>query len=156
LFNACLPRISIFRTATQTPFIITATPQPLPATDTPQAIKATDTKAEASERLDRVNVYLVAVGDNGVSGQAIGCGDSLVPVEIPIPLSLGVLRAALNELFALEGQQYYGESGLYNALYRSHLSIEDLAVENGEATIHLKGSLVMGGECDNPRIQAQL
>ena len=67
-----------------------------------------------------------------------------------------MLRAALNELFKLEGQQYYGQSGLYNALYQSHLSIADVAVVDGEARIFLTGNLTLGGECDNPRVEEQL
>jgi hypothetical protein len=45
---------------------------------------------------------------------------------------------------------------LYNALYLSHLRIDDLAVVNGGAVIKLKGELVMGGECDIPRVEEQL
>lgn len=103
-----------------------------------------------------VNIYLVAVGDNGASGVQIGCGDSLVPVEVKIEPTLGVLRAALNELLKLEGQREYGQSGLYNALYLSDLSITDVAVIEREAIIQLEGELVFGGECDIPRIEEQL
>ena len=158
---ACLPGFSLTIVATQTPQVITATvpppptattipPSPLPPTQIPPKTQPT------SQGLDRVKIYLIAVGDNGVSGKLIGCGDSLVPVEVSIAPTLGVLRAALNELFKLEGQEYYGESGLYNALYQSHLSIAEVAVVDGEARIYLQGSLTLGGVCDNPRVEEQL
>ncbi len=161
LASACLPGASISLGATQTPFVITATPINKPTTETPP--NPTQTPDSAGNQpavdeggLERVNIYLVAVGDNGASGKAIGCGDSLVAVEVPIPATQGVLRAALNELLALEGQPYYGQSGLYNALYLSHLRIENVSVVDGEALIELKGELVTGGECDIPRIEEQL
>jgi hypothetical protein len=53
-------------------------------------------------------------------------------------------------------QQYYGRSGLYNALYQSDLTIQDLRLENGKASIHLARRLLLGGVCDNPRLEAQL
>lgn len=161
LFYACMP-ISITFGPTATAKVITATTPAITPTGTPQPPSPTATSApthtqpSSSGGLDHVNIYLVAIGDNGASGRAIGCGDSLVAVEVPITPTLGVLRAALNELFDLEGEQYYGESGLYNALYLSHLRIDDLAVVNGEAVIKLKGELVMGGECDIPRVEEQL
>ena len=132
------PTISL-STATPLP---TATAAPLPA--------------PASPGLDRVNIYLVAMGDNGASGKYIGCGDSLVPVEVPIEPTLGVLRAAINELLKLQGQQSYGQSGLYNALYLSDLQLQDVAVIDGVARIALTGQLIYGGECDIPRIEEQL
>ena len=157
---ACMPGVSIFLTDTQTPIVITATPQPgtetaAPIPPTAQAA-ATQTTATTGEGLDHVNIYLVAMGDNGASGELIGCGDSLVPVQVSIEPTLGVLRAALKELFKLEGQADYGQSGLYNALYLSHLEIDDLAVVNGHATMKLSGQVITGGECDIPRIEAQL
>jgi hypothetical protein len=65
------------------------------------------------------------------------------------------LRAALESLLGIK-QQYYGQSGLYNALYQSHLTIQVLRLENGKASIYLAGRLLLGGVCDNPRLEAQL
>ncbi len=96
------------------------------------------------------------MGDNGASGEMIGCGDSLVEVEVSIEPTLGVLRAALNKLFDLEGQAEYGQSGLYNSLYLSSLRVADAAVVDGLAAIYLEGTLIYGGECDIPRIEEQL
>ena len=145
---------------TQTPIVITATPQPAMETAAPIPPKAqaadTQTTAATGEGLNHVNIYFIAMGDNGASGELIGCGDSLVPVKVQIEPTLGVLRAALTELLKLEGQADYGQSGLYNALYLSHLEIDDLAVVNGEAIMKLSGQVVTGGECDIPRIEAQL
>ena len=102
-----------------------------------------------------VQVFLIAVDDGGKSGKKIGCGDSAVPVNVAIQPSLAVLRASYDKLLSMKSQ-YYGESGLYNALYQSNLKVEGLALNNGEAVIHLRGKMAMGGECDSPRVQAQL
>jgi hypothetical protein len=158
---ACMPGFSLTIDATQTPQVVTATVLPQPS-NTPvspslqQPTPVPPTSEPASQGLDRVKIYLVAVGDNGVSGKLIGCGDSLVPVEVRITPTLGVLRAALDELFKLEGEQYYGQSGLYNALYQSQLSIADVAVIDGEARIFLAGTLMLGRVCDTPRVEEQL
>jgi hypothetical protein len=136
--------------------MIIATPQLLPSSTPNLLPAATKPFPTQPTGLDRVNIYLVAVGDNGTSGILIGCGDSLVPVEVRIKSTLGVLRAALNELFKLKGQSMYGQSGLYNALYLSDLSIADVSVIDGEARIDLVGELIIGGVCDIPRIEEQL
>ena len=70
--------------------------------------------------------------------------------------TLAVLHAGLTELFKLEGQKYYGQSGLYNALYQSHLTITSLNIVNREAIISLAGTLSIAGDCDDPRIKNQL
>jgi hypothetical protein len=66
-----------------------------------------------------------------------------------------VLRAALVALLSVKDQTY-GQSGLYNALYQSNLQVDSLSIDGSKASVYLSGSLVMGGECDNPRVQAQL
>jgi hypothetical protein len=103
----------------------------------------------------RLKMFLIAMGDNGQSGQVVGCGDSLIPVNIDVPYTQGVLRAALERLLATK-EQFYGQSGLYNALYQSNLRIDELKIQDGEAIVQLSGQAVLGGECDTPRLIAQI
>jgi len=138
----------------------TASEAAVPATATPpptmlEESSPTQTQADSSSGEQMVKIFLVAVGDQGQSGKEIGCGDSVVPVQVPIPTTQGVLKAALVALLSIK-QQYYGESGLYNALYQSDLHLDSAAVTNGNAVVYLSGTLTLGGECDNPRVQAQL
>ena len=72
-----------------------------------------------------------------------------------IPPTQGILRAALEKLFSAK-QQFYGESGYYNALYQSDLQVTGVTIEQGKAVIHLTGSVVLGGVCDAPRVEAQI
>jgi len=137
-----------------------ATLEPLPtSTETaippsPTVVTPTNTPSSTGEG-QSVLVYLIAVDDNGRSGKLIGCGDSVIPVQVLIPPTQGVLRAALNALLSVK-DQFYGESGLYNALYLSNLQVGDVTIANGQAIIHLTGTLMMGGVCDIPRVEAQL
>ena len=78
-----------------------------------------------------------------------------IPIKLIVPRTEGVLRAALEKLLSMR-DQYFGKSGLYNALYQSNLIVDAVRIENGKATIELSGTLLQGGECDSPRIQAQL
>jgi hypothetical protein len=95
------------------------------------------------------------VGDNGQSGIKVGCGDSLVAVKEPIEPTSGVIRASLNKLFSFK-QQNVGQSGLYNALWQSNLTLASARVDDGVATVTLTGSVQMGGECDTPRFKGQI
>ncbi len=99
---------------------------------------------------DRVKVALIAVG-----GGNVGCGDGVVLVERRITPTTAPLTAAIRELLSLR-QEYYGQSGLRNALYASRLTVQSVTLTNGHAVIRLTGSLNLGGECDDPRVQAQL
>lgn len=138
----------------------TGSPPAQPATLPPspantESAPATPDQATVIVELQTVKVFLVAIGDNGASGKLIGCGDSIMPVTREIVPTQGVLRAALEILLGIK-QQNYGQSGLYNALYQSNLTIEDVRIENGKASIRLSGRLLLGGVCDNPRVEAQL
>lgn len=99
--------------------------------------------------------YLIALEDAGQSGEEIGCGDSVVPVRIEADPGLELTLLSIQRLLVLN-EQYYGESGLYNALYQSDLNVVSLVIENHVATLRLTGELLLGGVCDNPRVLAQL
>jgi hypothetical protein len=97
-----------------------------------------------------VKVALIVPG-----GGKIGCGDGVLLVDQQIPPTQAPLTAAINRLLALR-YQTYGQSGLYNALYQSDLEVQSAAVKDGVAIIRLTGQLKLGGECDDPRVAAQL
>jgi len=126
----------------------------LPATALPVS---TDTQViPAATTKQMVKIFMIAVDDNGQAGTPVGCGDSVVPVMVEIPSTQAVLKAALQALLSTK-DQFYGQSGLYNALYQSDLQLESASIDaSGKASVNLTGSLKMGGECDTPRVQAQL
>lgn len=103
----------------------------------------------------RTNIFLIAVDDGGQSGKKIGCNDSVIPVEVEIEPTIAPLRASLEALLAIE-EEYYGQSGLYNALYASDLEVGAIDIEQRQAFIQLSGTLSIGGVCDAPRVEAQL
>ena len=111
------------------------------------------TSAPATEQTTKI--VLIALEDNGQSGTLVGCGDSAVPITVTIPSTKAVLRAALEKLLSAK-QQFYGESRYYNALYQSDLQVAEVTIEQGKAIIHLTGTLMLGGTCDAPRVQAQI
>ncbi|HET8564405.1 MAG TPA: GerMN domain-containing protein [Candidatus Binatia bacterium] len=136
------PTVQIDPTATQT--ILSPTPA-LPASASASSTAAPQT----------VKVFLIAIEDNGQSGIPVGCGDSALPVTVTIARTQGVLKAALQKLLGMN-EQFYGASGLYNALYQSDLELKSVAIDQGKAIIHLTGTLMLGGVCDNPRVEAQI
>ncbi len=103
-----------------------------------------------------IKVFFIALNDNGKAGKMIGCLDSVVAVDRPIPETSAPLTAALNLLLAFRTQQYYGQSGLYNALYQSNLKLSGVSISGGKATINLTGTYTLGGVCDGPRFLAQI
>lgn len=128
----------------------------LPTATTVQQVPPTATvlaPTTATEQI--VKIVLIALEDNGQSGPLVGCGDSTIPITVTIPRTQGVLRAALEKLLSAK-QQFYGESGYYNALYQSDLQVASVVIEQGKASIHLTGSLMLGGTCDAPRVEAQI
>lgn len=138
-------------TPTNNPTVQPPTVTALPATPTQPPASATPVAVGEQT----VNIFLIALDDNGQAGKLVGCGDSAVAVKVQIPKTLGVLKAALEALLAVK-TQYYGESGLYNSLYQSDLRLISVGIVNGKATIRLAGTLRLGGECDNPRVEAQI
>jgi len=137
------------------PAAATATPAQSPSAVDP-AVTGTDTPPAVDPPATlMVKMVLIAVDDQGKSGDPVGCGDSAVAAQVEIPYTQGVLKAAIQRLLALK-DQFYGESGLYNALYQSDLRLDSVTIKDSAATVNLSGSLKLGGECDNPRVEAQL
>jgi len=141
---------------------IEATNPPETATEIPVESLSPEAPAESPSpestavMVDQVQIFLIALEDNGISGELIGCGDSVVAVDWPIEPTDAPIEAALSELLAIH-DQFYGESGLYNALYQSDLSVESVSVDgSGVASVYLSGTMMLGGVCDNPRFEAQL
>jgi hypothetical protein len=100
-------------------------------------------------------LYYVGVDDGGVSGEMIGCNDSLVKVQgEPVETDDKVV-ASMQALLANKDQNI-GESGLYNALYQSDLTFVRWEKSGGEVTVYLTGTVASGGTCDDPRIINQL
>lgn len=141
LLVACTPAAPSPTSPPPTATLVPSTSTPVPSTATPSQ--------------QTVKIFLIALEDNGRTGKQVGCGDSVVPVEITIPPTQDPLRAALEALLSLK-DQFYGQSGLYDALYQSNLQVESDSIEGGKAVVHLSGQLLLGGECDNPRVEAQV
>jgi hypothetical protein len=102
-------------------------------------------------RFQKTYIYLIALEDGG----QVGCGDSVVPVVIDIEPTVAPMTAAYNRLLSIK-DQFYGESGLYNTLYQSNLTLAGINIVNREAIVSLTGTLTLAGECDDPRYKAQL
>jgi hypothetical protein len=139
-----LPTEQVHPTATIT------VPSLTPVLSTATRVPPTSTAVQQT-----VKIFLIALEDNGQSGILVGCGDSAVPVTVVIPRTQGVLKAALEKLLSIK-EQYYGESGLYNALYQSDLQLKSVTIDQGKAVIHLTGTVMLGGVCDAPRVEAQI
>ena len=125
------------------------------ATTSQQAPPTSTVPAPTTATEQFVKIILIALEDNGQSGTLVGCGDSAMPITVTIRLTQGVLRAALEKLLSAK-EQFYGESGYYNALYQSDLQVARVVIEQGKAVIHLTGSIMLGATCDAPRVQAQI
>ena len=165
--STLIPTIS-FQIPTDTATVVSSPTEPIGPTETgtiptstvvvPSAtpISPAATASIPSTSADQtVKIVLIALEDKGQSGALVGCGDSAIPITVTIPQTQGVLRAALEKLLSAK-QQFYGESGYYNALYQSDLQVDGVAIEQRKAVIHLSGSLMLGGICDAPRVEAQI
>lgn len=100
------------------------------------------------------HLTFIAMGDDGASGPMIGCGDSAVAV--PVDAADAADLSALMRAQLAVTDDYYGQSGLYNALSHSTLQVESAQIRDGVARVELSGTLMLAGECDIPRVREQL
>jgi hypothetical protein len=122
--------------------------------ETPQTNEP-EVNAVTNGTVSMTNLYFIAIGDGGQTGPQIGCGDSILPVAITLnPPTVAPMTAAYNQLFTIKDQNY---GGYYNALYQSTLTLDSITVVGrGFVQVYLSGNFVLGGECDSPRVLAQL
>lgn len=111
--------------------------------------------AEGQIGKTKIKIFLVALEDNGQTGKMIGCGDSIVSVDRGEKNTQEPIKTALEELFSIK-EQFYGQSGLYNALAQSNLKVDQASLDNNKATVYLSGTYSLSGTCDNPRFEAQI
>lgn len=154
----------------------TATPTTAPATTAPSSTSAAPTTSAAAppssasasqpateepqptglpEQTGPLTVYYVAVGDNGMSGPLIGCGDSLVATTTAPVTYTDQVGPSVGTLLANKSRDA-GLSGLVNALYQSNLTYVAGELTGSTITIWLTGQFMLGGVCDIPRVKAQL
>ncbi|MFA5829359.1 MAG: GerMN domain-containing protein [Candidatus Gracilibacteria bacterium] len=148
---------------TQTQDVRTLQTQYLPGTSTQSTLTQTNSPVVKFPNPEILQIsplklakyYLVALEDNGKSGEKIGCNDSLIPVDQNVDPTDDPIKSALTGLFSVKGQ-FYGESGLYNALYQSTLKVDSVTVVTGKTTVKISGKYALGGLCDSPRFVEQI
>jgi hypothetical protein len=149
LFSGCVEKAQAPSTTGQNSENGTTVEKPQPST-------GTDNTAGSAYKL-----FMVAMEDQGKTGKAIGCDDSIVGVgSINTTVSPAAdvqtkLTAAYKELLA-DKLPEYGQSGLQNSLSRSNLKLDSVTINSGKATVKLSGQFSLDGVCDNPRVEAQL
>ncbi|WP_244292663.1 hypothetical protein [[Micrococcus luteus] ATCC 49442] len=107
------------------------------------------------EQVAPLTLYYVAVGDNGISGPRIGCGDSLVATTTAPVRFTDQVGPSIGTLLANKSRDV-GLSGLVNVLYQSNLTYLGGELNGSTITIWLTGQFTLGGVCDIPRAKAQL
>ena len=96
---------------------------------------------------------------NGVDGVTFGCSDTLVSVStVPIEAETPEEHTAAAIEFLLDDSQYYhGDPAVTNSLTLSEtLELANVEVDGDEVNVGLTGDVVIRGECEAYRIQAQL
>lgn len=106
-------------------------------------------------QLTGTKVFLMDIDPNNTGADVVGCGDHMAYLEYDMSASQDPVYDTLAELLTLNPNDY-AASGYYNSLQNAQLTVNSLSVNNGVAEVYLNGTLSLGGECDNPRVVAQL
>ncbi|WP_324644483.1 hypothetical protein [Pseudarthrobacter sp. LT1] len=133
------------------------TPAAAPPSSAPASPPPTQepTPTGLPEQTGPLTIYYVAVGDNGVSGPKIGCGDSLVATTTAPVRFTDQVGPSVGTLLANKSRDV-GLSGLINVLYQSNLTYLGGELNGSTITIWLSGQFMLAGVCDIPRAKAQL
>lgn len=104
-------------------------------------------------QLTGTKVFLMDIDPNNTGADVVWCGDHMAYLEYDMSASQDPVYDTLAELLTLNPNDY---SGYYNSLDQANLTVNSLSINNGVAEVYLNGTLNLGGECDNPRVKAQL
>lgn len=156
------PTASTSASVTASP-TVTAPPSSTPPSSAAASPTATATETPTPEptftgfpeQVAPLTVYYVAVGDNGISGPKIGCGDSLIATTTAPVRFTDQVGPSIGALLANKSRNI-GMSGLVNVLYQSNLTYLGGELDGSTITIWLSGQFMLGGVCDIPRAKAQL
>lgn len=146
------PSVTPTATATEPPSSV----PPSSATAGPTATPTAEpTVTGFPEQTAPLTVYYVAIGDNGLSGPLIGCGDSLIATTTAPVRFTDQVGPSIGALLANKSRDV-GLSGLVNVLYQSNLMYVSGELVGSTITIYLSGQFMLGGVCDIPRAKGQL
>ncbi len=115
---------------------------------------ATQATPTESATKSEVRLYYVSLGNVANSTAVIGCGDGLVEKRELIDGLNNDIKATYERQLSIKDQAVDG--GLYNALARSNLQLEDVRIESGIAHVVLTGELVTADNCDKARVRTML
>lgn len=96
---------------------------------------------------------------NGVQGVVFGCSDTLVTIDtVPTQAKSATDQVTAAIQFLLDDAQYYhGSPAVTNSLTLSEtLELAEVEVSSNAVDIALTGDVVVQGQCEAYRIQAQL
>lgn len=129
---------------------------PSGSSSSPAALSSTSAE-ESEEPADRSverTLTFIALGDEGATGEEIGCGDSAVTVPYTTT-TITPLAEVMEAQIAVHDREYE-DTDLYNVLSMSDLSLASATIDDRHATVELTGEFLIGGVCDIPRVYAQL
>jgi len=133
--------------------IINNQKEPLPPAAKKKTVKTPPPAPPPKEH--PVSVILIAQMPKDGNAKDIGCGNTTKAMVRKSTFTGDPVQNALEVLFALTKAGY--ENGeLYNALYQSDLKVRSVETKGDAVTVHLTGTIKMSGECDIPRVRAQI
>ena len=138
---------------------------------------AVETVIDEPPPFQEISLYGVLLEDKGVNGKFIGCQDSLVPVRVyeseqyrykpgkdrmgnpSLHTYEGAVTEAVRELIGLSNEHLestFDAGSFYTATYQPSLTVDGVEKNGDIANVFLRGEILLGGACDNPRFKEQL
>lgn len=126
-----------------------------PATPSASPVSMTVTPTPSATATLTTTVQIALVNEIGTpSATTFGCGDEIEMVNRSVSTTTP-LKTAIEELMSIHTRAY-GMSGLTTALYQNNFTVNSVTITGTHADIDLSGTIMIGGVCDNPRIQEQM